>query len=145
MLIEPAGRAPHPDGARDDLAEIDRLTDEGHPAGRDAAHLEKVVDETGEMLALPADHAVRLLGRRRIGLRDVEQGDSARDGAQRVSQLVSEHRQELVLRPVRPLGLRLGGCAASDRSWMVSAAAIRALLTLRTSLRCDRVTSGRCP
>ncbi len=109
MLIEPAGRAPHPDGARDDLAEVDRLADEGHPAGRDAAHLEEVVDETGEMLALSADHAVRLLGHRLIGLRDVQQGDSARDGAQRVSELVSQHRQELVLRPVRPLGLRLGG------------------------------------
>ena len=71
-----------------------------HPAG-DARHVEQVVDETHEMLHLPLDHFARAHA---VGFGQVplpQQLNGRPNWRQRIPELVSQNRQELVLAAIR--------------------------------------------
>ena len=62
-------------------------------AARDARHVEQVVDESSEMPDLAFDHGHLA----RLDLPQANQLHRRRDRRQRITQFVTEHRQELVL------------------------------------------------
>ncbi len=61
------------------------------------------------MRRLPLDDAQRLAALGRGGVHELQQMNGGGDGAERVSQLVAEHGEELILDPVRRLGLAARG------------------------------------
>ena len=82
---------------------------------RDPRHVEQVVDQPGELPNLPADHplgATRLIAARSSVVEDVE---AVRDGGERVTELMREHRQELVLVAVGLAQRLLGPLLRRDR------------------------------
>ena len=102
------------------LERVPRHLDEVEPppleddlAVGDARDVEEIVDEASEVFRLPVDDAV-LLEPRRVRVLPLDHGDGQTDGAERVSELVAEHRQEGVARldGLSPLVLAL---AAADR------------------------------
>ena len=79
-----------------------------HPP-RDARHVEQVVDETHQMLHLPLDDLARAHGLCLGQVPFPQQLNSRANGRQRIPELVSQNRQELVLVTVRFLESR-GRC-----------------------------------
>ena len=81
-------------------AEPDRLKAQFDLALRDARDIEQVIDQSGHMADLPIEHLHRA-PLRRFGLKG--SGEQARGIAhrrQRVTQLMGQHRQELILAAV---------------------------------------------
>ncbi|CAH0316189.1 hypothetical protein SRABI118_05021 [Massilia sp. Bi118] len=86
-------------------AGIDAVAPQFHLAGQDAAHVQQVVDDAGQVPDLaPADLA-RMGGQLRLHAGQVEHLDRAGDGRQRIAQLVAQHREEGVLGMTLGLGL----------------------------------------
>ena len=79
-------------------AEIDDPALERDLAGLDARHLEEIVHQPRELAALARDDRRRPL---RLGRRAQEQLGRGVDRGERVSQLVPEHREELIARAYR--------------------------------------------
>ena len=102
---ELAGLTQHGDMGADRLADVQRLPLEVDLSGDHATDLQQVVDDAREVAGLPGDHGASA-GRHRLGCRALEEPRRRRQGAERVAQLVTQHRQELVLGPVRLLRLR---------------------------------------
>ncbi len=66
-------------------------------AGGDALDVEQIVDEVREVSDLPPDHLTRLGRGTLLCVHAPQHSDGAADRAERIAQLVREHRQELVL------------------------------------------------
>ena len=97
MMIERVGAPDLLDAPLDQGGEIERRLLQDQLAGRDPRDVEQIVHDAGELLGLAPDHAARL-GRDGVGhVHAIEQRRGARDGGERVAQLVRDHRDELVL------------------------------------------------
>ena len=94
-------RAGHLDRFRDHLGHLDDLGLELDAAAGDAGDVEQVVDQPREMVHLALDDGAFAL-RTRLAAQ-LHQLQRREDRRQRIAQLVSEHRQELVLRAVGTL------------------------------------------
>jgi hypothetical protein len=92
------------DGAAHCAAEVDRCGAQAQPVRRYAADVEHIVDEPREMLRLTAmaRHPPRDVVARRLA--GIQNGGSRADRCQRIAQLVTQNRQELVLRAQRSIG-----------------------------------------
>ncbi|HTB72849.1 MAG TPA: hypothetical protein VK762_06380 [Polyangiaceae bacterium] len=88
-------RTHHLDGARYDLGYLHRPSLERYLAARQPGDVEQVVDQPNEMLRLALDH-VELLRWLSGGAR-LEDVDGCHDRRERVAQLVTEQRKEVVL------------------------------------------------
>ena len=95
----------------DDLAELDGLAVQRDLALRDARHVEQIVDEAGEVRDLPLDDLAHPGDARVVRRHLVEHLRGRDDRRERIAQLVRQHREELVLAPVRFLELLLGRLA----------------------------------
>ena len=80
----------------------------------DAAHLEQVLDEPGEVVHLPPDHLSRVRRLRAALRRSLEQVEAVPDRGERVEELVREDREEVRLPPVRFAELLLDLPLAAD-------------------------------
>src|SRR3569833_1364719 len=90
------------DRLRDRVAQIDLLRLQHDLAAAHLGHVEESVDEVHHVIDLALDH--RVLARERGIAAQLDQLERGHDRRERVAQLVAEHRQELVLAPVRFLG-----------------------------------------
>ena len=88
------------DGTVEDRADVDDFLAKLNFPSADAGDVEQVVNEPGELFDLPLDDLRGPLERLvKFGLSCDEHGVA--DGGERVSELVGEHREELVLAAVR--------------------------------------------
>ena len=94
-------RAGHLDRFRDHLGHLDDLGLQLDAAAGDAGDVEQVVHQAREVVDLPLDDRAFAL-RSRLAAQ-LHQLQRRQDRRQRIAQLVSEHREELVLGPVRAL------------------------------------------
>ena len=88
------------------VARFKGLARQDDVAAGDVRDVEKVVDEPAQMGDLVADRASRPHGHVVLLSDAIEHADRADDRRQRVTQLVTQHRQELVLGPVGGFRLR---------------------------------------
>src|SRR5690348_1784487 len=88
------------DRLADDRRKIDELFAERDLAARYSRDVEQIVDEPGKMPHLTLDHVVRP-GQFLTRLQSIEELRRAVNRGKRVSKLVSEHREKLVLPPIR--------------------------------------------
>ena len=72
----------------------------------DAGDVEKVVDKADEVTDLPLDDRPLALGG--VDAAQLHELQRRQDGRERIAQLVAEHRDELVLRTIRALGVATG-------------------------------------
>jgi hypothetical protein len=99
------------DGGSHHRAELEALAPQRHFSADGAADVEQVVQDLAEVGALPGNDLLRrsrLLGKRQ----PLEQVRGHGNGAERVAQLMAEHRQELVLRPAGGLRFLARGVRA---------------------------------
>ena len=96
-------------GVLDDLHQSDTLPVQSEATLRDLRDVEEVFDQPIELLRLPPRDVQRSLG---LSAVEPDTDDRVPDRRHRVAQLVTEHRQELVLGATRRL--RLGTRALSD-------------------------------
>src|SRR6476469_8852354 len=76
-------------GMAGDGAEVDARRLQRHPAGADARHIQQIVDEPRELLALAVEHVDDVLRRRaRLRLERAQEMHAGADRGERVSQLV---------------------------------------------------------
>src|SRR5438067_90332 len=87
----------------DDRAQVDALLLKLELAGPDTRDVEKILDQPGHVSALPADDFDRAIAGR---FRDMPPDDcrGGGDGANRITQLVAERREEIILPATRLLG-----------------------------------------
>ena len=92
----------------DGLAQVEPFLAQFDLARGDSRHVHQVVDQPHQMFGLALDDRALLL--EDIGAAQPHHMQRGDDRRQRVAQFVAEHRQEVVLRAVRPVGLaaRLG-------------------------------------
>ena len=84
------------DAAADQRAQIDgRLLQRNLPGGH-AGHVQQIVDQPVQMAGLPVDRARVLRQARIVGPLPAQKVVGQEDGGQRISQLVSQHGQELL-------------------------------------------------
>ena len=88
-----------------DLGEVDGLQAQHDLAGHHARDVEQIVDDPREVLHLAADDVAGARAGVVAAGRAGQHVGGAADGAERVAQLVAQHREELVLRAVRRFGL----------------------------------------
>ena len=92
------------DGPADRLGHVERLSIQPDLSGDHALDVEQIVDQMRDVADLPRDHLVRAGRRLPLGVRQLEHADGIADRAERIAQLVGQHRQELVLRAAVALG-----------------------------------------
>lgn len=97
MPIVPGVPGEAGEGTPDRLGHVEGMAIQSDLAGGDALDVEQIVDQMREVADLSPDHRTRLGGRAVLCVRALEHSDGAADRADRIAQLVSEHRQELVL------------------------------------------------
>src|SRR5262249_60195047 len=89
---------------------------QGDLAGDDARDVEQIIDDAREMMNLAADDLARAR-RRAVATRGARQHVcGAADGAQRIAELVAEHREELVLRAIGSFRLRTGRLLPAEQA-----------------------------
>src|SRR4051794_16869709 len=93
---------------------VQRLSLKRQLAAVDAAEVEKIIHESGEMIDLAMDRFARLAGIRSGRADVVEQLDRVHDRRQRIAQLMGKSGQELVFHPVRIAEQLLGAAAVGD-------------------------------
>ena len=102
------------DAVRDDARELDWLFLEHDLALADARHVEQLVHQARKLCHLPVDDVARHYHALLVRADAAHQLDGVADRRERVSQLVRQHRQELVLAAVRVLQLLLRLARAGD-------------------------------
>ena len=111
------------DGLGHDVVQPHPLGSELNLPGVDARQVEQVVDQAGEVTRLSFDGLRGALdaGFGRVTEEQLEHAEAVHDGSERVTQLMGEHGQELVLtpiglreRPVHPGQLTLGALELGD-------------------------------
>ena len=85
----------------DDGRQVDSLLAQLDLAPRDPADVEQIVDEARHLADLPLQHLRGRPERFSVASDDVQGADGVADRRKRVAQLVRQHRQELVLPPIR--------------------------------------------
>ena len=100
MARKPAGALPARRDAARDFRQVDRRPLEMDLAAGDAADLEEIVYQPCHMRRLAGDQRLRIIDHLRLVAPDAQELGRCRQRGERVSQLVAEHRQEFVLRPV---------------------------------------------
>ena len=90
------------------LGQIERPSIQVDLSGDHTFDVEQVIDQMGEVADLPHDHAARAGFGFSAAVRHLEHLDGAVDGADRIAQLVGQHRQELVLHAAVALGAVAG-------------------------------------
>ena len=88
-------------------ADRHRLGGETQTSGLDPRDIQHLVDETEEMPAGP-EHVLHALALVRGKILDVQELSEPQDGVERRPQLMAHARQELALRPVRPISFEPG-------------------------------------
>src|SRR3984957_12723200 len=107
-------RLDHLDGRGDDLPNLQGFRTENDPAARDPRDVEKIVEQAGQVLTLPGDHRSQ---RAQLGVGANLSGEKHRCVAnwrQRISQLMREHREELILLVIGPAQRLLRSLAFGD-------------------------------
>ena len=94
------------DRVGDDVGQLHVLFLEVDLSARDAGHVEEVADEADEVADLPLDDRALALGG--VDAAQLHELQRRQDGGERIAQLVAEHRDELVLRTIRALGVAAG-------------------------------------
>ena len=115
VLLHGAGDFERRRGALHQRREIQRMARQADLARDHARHVEQVFHHVREVARLPRDDAARAAGQFAVGIDATEHLDRGRDRRQRIAQLVTEHREELVLRAVRRLGLEPRVMLARDQ------------------------------
>ncbi len=111
VVREPSRALERLEAPLDGLGHVDLGGHELDLSKSTARDVDEISDEPHQLLGLVGDHVARaagVLGRRRL----TEHRDRGGDGAQRIAQLVAEHREELILRVARRLGFRAGDACA---------------------------------
>jgi hypothetical protein len=86
---------------------VDRLSLQANlPVGH-ARDVEQIVDQTLQLIDLPIDHLPCGFEARRVVPAEAEDLHCGADGGERVSKLVRQHCQELVLPPIRVLDVAI--------------------------------------
>ncbi len=96
------------------VREIDAMPIEDDLSGHDTADIEQIVDEARHVHRLAVDDVTGVRGARLAQPGQAEHLHRALDGAQRIAQLVRQHRQELVLRLALALHLGEGADVGHD-------------------------------
>src|ERR1700722_11892776 len=107
-------RLDHLDGRLDDLPDLEGFRFEHDPASRDPRDVEEVVEQVAQVLTLPRDHRSQ---RAQLGVGADFSGEKYCCVAyrrQRISQLMCEHREELILLAIGPAQRLLRRLALSD-------------------------------
>ncbi len=97
------------DAVPDDLGEIDFLALQDDLSPHDPGNIQKIVHEARQMARLAIDHRARPVELRVAGRMQAQDLHGAADRRQRIAQLVSEHREELILALVHFLQCFLDG------------------------------------
>src|SRR5207249_2797181 len=103
VTSELAGTGQDAHGLADAHPEVHRATRQHDVAAGNAREVEQVADQPPEVGDLVADRAARAVRDRVVTADAIEHAHRADDDRERVAQLVAQHRQELVLRPVGAL------------------------------------------
>src|SRR5882724_6237816 len=98
--------------------QVQWLTSQDDVSAGDVGDIEEIVDQPAEVGDLVANCLPREPGDVVLTPDTVENADRADDGRERVPQLVAQHRQEFVLRPVG--GLCLGACGLRAHQQMLA-------------------------
>ncbi len=104
LPIQPGVAGERGDRPADHLGQVERLSIQPDLSGDHALDVEQIVDQTCDVADLPRDHVVRAGCRLALGVRHLEHLDGSADRAERIAQLVGQHRQELVFRAAVALG-----------------------------------------
>ena len=107
-------RLDHLDGRLDDLPDLEGFRFENNPASRDPRDVEEVVEQVGQVLTLPRDHRSQ---RAQLGIGADFSGEKHCCVAyrrQRISQLMREHREELILLAIGPAQCLMRSPALGD-------------------------------
>ena len=113
VTSELAGTGQDAHGLADAHLEVHRAARQHDVAAGNAREVEQVADQPPEVGDLVADRAARAVRDRVVTADAIEHAHRADDDRERVAQLVAQHRQELVLRPVG--ALRLGARGLGPR------------------------------
>ena len=85
----------------DELVELETLLLQANLVARDPGDVEQGVDQIRQLRGLAIDHSQGAAGLLPAGRGAVEDVEAILDGSERVAQLVGEHRQKLILAPIR--------------------------------------------
>ncbi len=89
------------DAGRDEIGKRDTLLAQHDRSPRDPGDVQEIVDQPGEVTDVPLDHVAR--SSRLIRGADSQKLQRRQDRRERVTKLMSEEREELVLSPVHLL------------------------------------------
>ncbi|ESS40103.1 hypothetical protein P355_3092 [Burkholderia cenocepacia KC-01] len=113
------GRVEFTCGVAHDPHEVDRHAFETQPAGREGRGVEQIGDHVRQRPRAAIDRVDRLL-REALPVGVAQYLDPAVDHVQRRAQLVRHRRQQLVLQPVRRVGLHARVAGAAQRAKVVA-------------------------
>src|ERR1700733_6210188 len=107
-------RLDHFDGRLDYLPDLEGFGLENDPAASDPRDVEKVVEQAGQVLTLPGDHRSQRAQLAVGADLSVEKQRGVSNRRQRISQLMCEHREELILLAIGPAQRLLRSLALGD-------------------------------
>src|SRR5689334_12321414 len=101
VMHETSTALPGIDDFSGDRGEIERSTLQAHFSAGHPSDFQKIVDKARHVLDLTRQNVTDLLQYLRLVCRDLEKLSDVRHRRERIAELVCEHRQKLVFRPIR--------------------------------------------